>query len=836
MHDFSAGTDRHVHPHREPAADAFVHLQGITKDFGATIANSDISLAVEPGGIIGLIGGNGAGKSTLMKILSGALKPTSGSISFDGKDTGFDDYSTLEAHGRGIRMVHQELSLCTNLSVAENFFVEEPDGTGLLPGWRDAYRKRARAALEAVFSGSGIDVDARVADLDIGERQMVEIARAAATRDVRLIVLDEPTSSLDKERSRQLRTFIQRKAQEKVSFIFISHKLQEVADVASRVAVLRNGRLVWQGDVSETSVDHLVELMGGSTDEIRRSAPAVGAGGREVLVRIGGRFTETIGHDIQLHKGEIIGLAGLEGHGQKDLLHAVFSANKGGSGKGRSGKGGSGDIEHAQPASFIAGDRQKEGIFPLWSVLSNISIGRISRRRPFSRISGPVEFQAAAENASRLNLQADRFQSNITELSGGNQQKALVARALGSGSSIVLLDDPTRGVDIATKQDFYHLCGEAAQEGRTLIWHTTEDAELLACDRVLVFANGGIVEELAGDDITEAAIVGASFAHVASEGDDMRQEKNTFGRLLRKSVDAAPFLGLVAVFAIMMSRNPAIASVFGLDLLLLPALSLVLVTAAQMFVVGGSEIDLGVGAFAGLTSVLAATLLFNQPWLGVLGIALAIAAYGALGGLIQARRIPAIVVTLGASFIWTGIGYSIQPTPGGSSPAWLSAAVNWSAGPLPASVLMIVGVGIVVTAIDRSSLGVVLRGFGNNASAMTRSGWSHVRFGVIRYLLAGVFAGLAGLTLTGINYSSDVNSGSSFTLLSVAAVVMGGCTLIGGIVSPVGVICGAVTLAMIGALLGTMNVSSDFNAATQGLVLIGLLVLRSMTAKKGGQE
>lgn len=830
MDDYSADTARPQEPHAKtvgaPAGDPFVSLQGITKDFGATVANSEISLTVHPGEIIGLIGGNGAGKSTLMKILSGALTPTEGRLAFDSEELDFDHYSTLEAQRHGIRMVHQELSLCTNLSVAENFFVEAPQGSGLMPGWRNTYKSRARAALEDVFPGCDINVDARVGDLDLGERQMVEIARAAATEGVRLIVLDEPTSSLDQERSRQLRAFTARKARDNTAFIFISHKLQEVADVASQVAVLRNGRLVWRGDVSETSVDHLVELMGGSTDEIRRSASGSLVADRDALVRIGGRFTHENGADIQLYKGEIVGLAGLEGHGQKELLHAVFSAN---------GKP-SGDVQHSHPASFIAGDRQKEGIFPLWNVLSNISIGRISLRRAFSRISSTSEAEAAAKNASRLNLKSERFQSNITELSGGNQQKALVARALGAGSTIVLLDDPTRGVDIATKQDFYHLCGEAAQEGRTLIWHTTEDAELLACDRVLVFAHGRIVEELKGDEITEAAIVGASFSHVASGDAETRQDGRQLSSLFRRLVDAAPFLGLALVLGTMMYRNPAIASVFGLDLLLLPALSLVLVTAAQMFVVGGSEIDLGVGAFAGLTSVLAATILFSAPWLGALAMLIAVAAYGCLGGLIQARKIPAIVVTLGASFIWTGIGYSIQPTPGGSSPEWLSAAVNWSAGPLPASVLMIVAVGVVVALLDRSPLGVILRGFGNNASAMVRSGWSRIRFGVIRYLLAGLFAGLAGLTLTGINYSSDVNSGNSFTLLSVAAVVMGGCTLIGGIVSPVGVVCGAVTLALIGALLGTLNVSSDFNAATQGLVLIGLLVLRSLTARKGEEE
>ncbi|RWE33433.1 MAG: ABC transporter permease, partial [Mesorhizobium sp.] len=181
-------------------------------------------------------------------------------------------------------------------------------------------------------------------------------------------------------------------------------------------------------------------------------------------------------------------------------------------------------------------------------------------------------------------------------------------------------------------------------------------------------------------------------------------------------------------------------------------------------------------------------------------------AYAGLGGLIQARKIPAIVVTLGASFIWVGLGYALQPTPGGASPDWLTALFGWSLDFLPTSIILIVAVALVVLAIDRLPLGVVLRGFGNNPTAMIRSGWSPTRYALVRYLIAGLFAAAAGLSLTAINTASDINSGNSFTLLSVAAVVMGGCSLLGGIVSPVGAIAGAVTLSLIGALLGTLNV------------------------------
>jgi ribose transport system ATP-binding protein len=790
-----------------------VELRGITKAFGPTLANADIDFSVADSDVIGLVGGNGAGKSTLMRILCGITAPTLGRIQFDGAEESFLAYDASAAQTRGIRMVHQELSLCSALTVSENFFIETPGHVSFRPNWRAAYRDMSRAALDAVFPGNAIAVDALIDRLSIGERQMVEIARAAATPRVRLIVLDEPTSSLDLERSQQLRDYVRARARQGLAFIFISHKLQEIVDVASRVVVLRNGRVAWKGAVSESSVDGLVELMGGDASAVHHRIDRV-RGGEDEAVRIGGRFVAE-GRSISLHRGEVVGLAGLEGHGQKDLLRAIYEA-----------KGGALGVARFAPASFVSGDRQKEGVFPLWNVLANIAIGRIASRAALGLVSDQKERLAAMPAAESLRLDVDRFSSGILELSGGNQQKALVSRAVAALTPIVLLDDPTRGVDIATKQDFYHLCSELAREGRTLVWHTTEDPELLACDRVLVFARGQIVRELNGAQLTEEGIVAASFSSLGASGqpsEDRRVESSFAPRLVR----AAPFIGLALVLSVMIAANPSVASVFGLDLLLMPALSLVLVTEAQMFAVGGSEIDLGVGAFAGLVSVLSATWLYDQAQVGAAAFVGALVAYALIGAVIQGRKIPAIVVTLGASFIWAGLGYSLQPTPGGTSPEWLTAMTSWSISPyVPTSILLIAAVALIGALLDRSPLGVILRGFGSNPTAMGASGWPPIRFAMVRYLIAGAFAAAAGLSLTSINASSDINSGNSYTLLSVAAVVMGGCALTGGTVAPIGAVVGAVTLALIGALLGALGVSSDFNAAAQGAVLIALLAMR----------
>ncbi|MDF2621058.1 MAG: inner-rane translocator [Xanthobacteraceae bacterium] len=799
-------------------------LTGICKAFGPTRANDGIDLVVAPGEVLGLVGGNGAGKSTLMRILCGVTRADAGSIEIRGISIETDIYDTTLAQTGGIRIVHQELSLCDNLSVAENFFLEAPEGARAAPGWRRLYRERARAALDEVFPGHGIAVDARIGHLQIGQRQMVEIVRAVTAPQVRLVILDEPTSSLGLERSRQLRAFIKARAAAGLSFIFISHKLQEVVDIAHRVLVLRNGRTAWSGPAAQASVAALVNAMGGPTEGAMQGRRAARAGIAEdavEVVRLSGDIVVPLGRDVVLRAGEVVGLAGLEGSGQRELLHRLFDRPRG----GISRKGG---------ASFVSGDRQKEGVFPLWSVLSNIALGRLEGRAPLGLVHERTEREAARGAAEKLKLDPDRFDSPILDLSGGNQQKALVARALVGDAGTILFDDPTRGVDVAAKEDFYALIGQlsrgdGARPGRLVVWHSTEDIEFLECDRVLVFSGGCIVRELVGPEITEQAIVDASFA-----GAGALERDGTAGArgLADWLVDLAPFASLAAVFALMAWVNPLTVSMFGLELLLGPAIALVLVALAQMFVVGGSEIDLGVGAFAGLVNVLSATLLVDTPWLGVLALVAGVLAYGLIGATIQLRRIPAIVVTLGASFIWIGIGYTLQPTPGGAAPEWLSAAFAWTIAEVPATLILIAVAGLVALAIDRSPLGVVLRGFGNNAQAMTLGGWSPLRYAVVRYMVASLFALAAGLSLTAINTASDVNAGGPFTLISVAAVVMGGCALIGGMISPLGVVAGALTLALVGALLGALSVSTDYNAAVQGCLLLAMLVLRAFAERR----
>ena len=825
-----------------PARAPVLRLAGISKAYGPTRANQDLSFAVGEGEVVGLIGANGAGKSTLMRILSGITLPDAGRMELEGTAINLRHFSPERARALGIRIVHQELSLCPSLTVAENFYVEQPGRAGPVPGWRRRYERLAAASIAAIFPDSGINVRRPVAALSLAQRQMVEIARAGVDSKLRLLILDEPSSALDARRSRELQDFIAARASAGVAVIFISHKLREVAAVAGRVLVMRNGRLALDEATRAVTVPQMIAAMAGeAARELERTQAAGGAAAGKVLVEAGAPWAV---FPLGLRAGEIIGLAGLEGSGQREFLRALQRAGS------RGGPRGShlGEIACLGSVSYVAGDRAAEGVFPLWDVIANATIGRVAAGPLLAWARPAVERSAAAPFLDAVRLQPERRTSPILELSGGNQQKVLMARALIAAADILLLDDPTRGVDVAVKRDFYDLIRDAAAQGKLVIWYSSETIEFLECDRVLLFHDGAARRALEGSALAEDAIVSAAFAE-QSAGSPGMAAWEAAGKAGRKagakapsalvrppSRDAlfslVPFLTTALIFGVIAALNHNAATMFGLDLLLSAAVPLVLVALGQMFVIGGSEIDLGVGAFAGLASVLSATFLVGQPLLGAATLLAALVAYAGLGPLIQARGIPAIVVTLGASFIWTGVGYALQPTPGGSAPAWLASAAGFHFAGIPASLLAVVLAALVAAALNASRMGVVLRGFGANPRAVAQCGWSPLAASALRYAIAGAFALLAGLAMTAINTASDINAGAWYTLLSVAAVVVGGSALIGGRIAPVGVVCGALSLSLIGSLLGFLGVSTDYDAAVQGGLLIAILALRAMEVRR----
>jgi ribose transport system ATP-binding protein len=486
------------------ATRAIIELRDVDKLFIHSQALRKLTLSIFEGEILGIVGHNGAGKSTVVNILTGTLHPTSGTILVDGAALR-PDYDVRQANTMGIRAVFQELSLCPNLSVIENMKVFHPELTGM--GWRSKAERMIRSTLDAIFPGHDIHPRDVVENLSLSQRQVVEIAKAfcGPRGHLKLVILDEPTSALDARTSRQLTDFVNSLSGGSLSVIYISHLLDEVLACTNRVAVLKDGSNAGVLETREATRQAIIELMGEA--RLLKDMGAEAAGGdssRNRDYRGGGTFVvEPAAEDgrvrLRVREGEVVGLAGLAGHGQTELLHRLFDSRRNGlyRVKGR--------------ATFIPGDRQADGIFPLWSVAKNISLQVYDSIRRLLLIDLGKEKAVAEKWRDSIGIRVDSVTRGILSLSGGNQQKVLFARCLESRSPLVLMDDPTRGVDVGTKEEIYRLIMDESRKGRSFVWYTTEMNELKYCDRIYVFRSGDIIAELAGDEATEEDILKSSF-------------------------------------------------------------------------------------------------------------------------------------------------------------------------------------------------------------------------------------------------------------------------------------------------------------------------------------
>ncbi len=483
---------------------AIVELSNIHKYFIHSHALDDLSLSIFEGEALGIVGHNGAGKSTLVNILTGSYLPSSGEISIDGRKLD-EAYDVHAANALGIRAVFQELSLCPNLSVVENMRVFHPALGGI--GWQRRLGRIILETMDRIFPGHGVRASDAVESLSLGKRQMVEIAKAFSTSEqpLKLLILDEPTSALDHHTSRQLIDYIRSLRGEPLSVIYISHLLDEVLACTNRIAVLRDGRNLGVLETRQASRQTIIELMGEAKPLKQEEGGAGAAGAR----RGADRFTEVPlvvepASDngelhIRVHEGEIVGLTGLAGHGQTRLLLGLFDYRR------------NRDYRIRGPATFVPGDRQSDGIFPVWSIAKNLSVQVYEKLRRLLLIDPKRENAVANKWKKIIDIRTDSVGRGILSLSGGNQQKVLFARCLESASPLVLMDDPTRGVDVGTKDELYKLILEEAGKGRAFVWYTTEMDELKYCDRIYVFKSGKILAELAGEEATEEDILKSSF-------------------------------------------------------------------------------------------------------------------------------------------------------------------------------------------------------------------------------------------------------------------------------------------------------------------------------------
>jgi ribose transport system ATP-binding protein len=464
----------------------------VDKSFGGTRVLEGVSLEVSAGSIHALLGENGAGKSTLMKVVAGAIDPDRGTLELDG--AAFVPASPAHAREQGVAIVYQELSVCPHLSVAENVCLGgEPARYGFVR--RSELIARAKRALAPLMRGErSLNPDAPVSELSTGDRQLVEIARALSAEKARLLILDEPTSSLDAASAERLFEALRALAASGIAVLYISHFLEEVRRIADSFTVLRDGRNVRSGRVADVSNAELVEAMAGRSVQSREHAPRK-AGEHLLSVRELAGAKLPLSASIEVRRGEVLGIAGLVGSGRSEFLRALFGLEPVRGGQIRLGTFtralGEPRVSLRQGAGFLSEDRKQEGLSLSLSIAHNITLSKLGPLTRNGLISERAEHEAAARLIERLGIRCRSPEQAVGELSGGNQQKVAIARLLYHDVDLLLLDEPTRGIDVRSRAEIHSLIAELADRGKAVVMISSQLPELLeVCDRIQVMHRG----------------------------------------------------------------------------------------------------------------------------------------------------------------------------------------------------------------------------------------------------------------------------------------------------------------------------------------------------------
>ena len=487
-----------------------LELKNISKRFGGVEVLHGVSFGLRPGEVHALLGENGAGKSTLIKVITGIHQPDGGEIFLNDKLVHFDN--PLQARVAGIAAIYQELSLCPDLNVAENIFLgRQPTTFGGRIDWRKLYDEAGRLLTSL---GVHLDLKTKARNLSIAQMQSVEIARAFSL-NARILIMDEPTSSLTLNEVAELFGLVRRLRSEGTAIIFISHRLEELFEVADRVTVLRDGSYVETRQVKDVTRDELVRLMVGRT--ISNLFPKQEVEPGEVALKVDHLSCAGIFEDIsfEIHKGEILGMAGLVGAGRTDVAHTIFGVVPP-TGGTIEVEGRQVEISTPQQAinlglAYVPEDRQLHGLIPAMDITSNISLPILQKYTRRGWLMDKVEREAAFTAAQQMEVRANSIWQLARTLSGGNQQKVVLAKWLSTKPRILILDEPTRGIDVGTKAAVHALMSKLAAEGLAILMISSELPEVLGMsDRILVMHEGHMTALFSRAEATQEKIIDAA--------------------------------------------------------------------------------------------------------------------------------------------------------------------------------------------------------------------------------------------------------------------------------------------------------------------------------------
>ena len=841
-----------------------LELTDVSRSFPGVRALDGVTFLLQPGEVHAIVGENGAGKSTLINIVSGVLKPDSGSVRLNNVEVQLRD--PVDARGRGIVTVHQEAELFPTLSVAENMALTTglPLRNGLVD-WR-AIDHTAREAVRHV--GEAINVTAPASQLSVAHRHMTHVA-AAVLQQASVLVLDEPTSALSEVEAQWLFEQINRLRASGAGIIYVSHRQDEIFQLADRITVLRDGKHVWTGATHTTSPGELIERMVGRVSGPLPSARTAGdkrpAGKHPGECRLrcshlsdaADRFTDV---SVAVHAGEVVGVYGLVGSGRTEFAESVFGLRPTSSGDllldGRNLKARSPMDAVKAGIAFVPEDRLRQGIFRGLSVRANSVIASLQQwaHGPFA--SARDERIATARQIEQLSVRCRSIEQPIAELSGGNQQKIVLGRWLLTEPKVLILDEPTRGVDVGTKPEIHRLLRTAADGGCGVLMISSDLPEVLAhSDRIIVFRNGRVSGEF---DATTASAEGIASAAIPHDSDDMpvgwstgerggvsppisHDATNSLAatdrppeRVRLAGLVWRPETALLAVVLILAAWLGVGSEEFRLtDLATHASIWVVLGLAAACTILAGG-IDISIGSLVGLSAAVTA-LILKSTLPEIVSIPLAVmagVATGALGGSLNAAialagRVHPIVVTLGTMTVYRGIVILLLSGKAmtGLPDAFGHLAVHPASGLRGLILVAAVVVAVLAFWLRYCRSGRHVYAIGSSPSAARLCGVSQTRTWLLAFSVSGGLAGLTGVMTLAHTQQMQARLGAGWELSAIAIAVIGGVSITGGRGTVFGVVLGAILLRLVNSALVRWGIpDAQVDLFVGGMLLLAVLL------------
>jgi len=826
------------------APPATAGLLNAAKRFGGTIALAEASFDLLPGQVLALLGENGAGKSTCVKLLAGVYRPDTGSVIIDGQPV--EHWSPLEAQRRGIAVMHQHPGLFGDLSVLENIFVGHMPRRALGSIDYERMRQEAKDLLEVV--GLSCAPEDALKQLRTSEQQLVEIARALSV-EAKVLIMDEPTAALSQREVERLFAVVAQLKVRQVAMMFVGHRMEEIYRIADRIAVLRDGHLIGVKTAAELDRDQAVQMM------IGRPLKAIypqweSKPGQEVLEVAGLSRDDAFANvSFKVRAGEIVGLGGLVGSGRTEIARVIFGIDQPTTGSIRiAGK----DVSFADPpaamaagVAYVSEDRLGQSLVMDFPILANASLPVIGKATMAGLVMRRQELALVEPHLRRLRLKFHSFDQPVRTLSGGNQQKVVLSKWLAANPRLLILDEPTQGIDVQSKAEVHSMIAELAQQGLAIILISSELPELVSmCDRIVVLREGQVTANFSRGDVDQERVIRAAtdadsvesqasgFAPAAVRPNEAEktntQPTSLVHRLLRKR-EVGLVCAMAAVALPVMFLNPRMISPENLTAVAMDAALLMIVAVAQMLVLLTRNIDLSVASVIGLSAYGAASFMHAYPDSSVmLGITVACGigiACGAINGVVVTiGRVPAIVVTLGTLAVFRGLNslwaggrqISADQVP----QSWLDMTSARIAG-IPAVILIAIACIVVIGfALRHLPIGRELYAIGSNPEGASLIGIRKTALVLGAFVLAGLLAGFDGALWASRYATIDARVALGFELTVIASVVVGGVAIRGGAGTVLGVALGALTLLVIQNGLTLVRVDPLWLQGVYGLVIL----------------